>query len=186
MEQEVWKDVIGFEGLYQVSSLGKVKSVRRNRLLCFHNTSNGYYQVHFHRDGKATYEYVHRVVAKAFLPEPLPEQIEVNHKDENRHNNAASNLNWCTPSENRRWGNCQQKQHDAKARNGKTKPVAMLSQSGSVVAVFPGLHAAERATGARRACISRCCRGTIATAKGYVWKYITAQQAQKGGDCLEE
>ena len=167
----VWKDVIGFEGFYQVSSLGRVKSVRKNRLLCFHNTSNGYLQVHFSRNGKMSYEYVHRVVAKAFLPEPLPEQTEVNHKDENRHNNAASNLNWCTPSENRRWGNCQQKQHDAKARNGKTKPVIMLTPSGSVVATYPGLHAAERSTGISRVCIARCCRGKVSETHGYKWEF---------------
>ena len=182
MDTEVWKDVKGFEGLYQVSSLGRVKSVRRNRLLCFHDTSNGYLQVHFHRDGKAVYEYVHRVVAKAFLPDPLPEQTEVNHKDENRHNNVASNLNWCTRSENHKWGTCQQKQHDTKARNGKTKPVVMSSLSGSVVAVYPGLHAAERATGISRVCISRCCKGTVATANGYVWRYASAHPAHKGGD----
>lgn len=103
MEQEIWKPVINFEYNYLVSNLGRVKSIKRDKILAFgFNGKNrtGYVQVHM-RDitGKNCVRYIHRLVAEAFLPNPnnFP---QVNHKDGNKLNNTVDNLEWCSCYDN--------------------------------------------------------------------------------------
>ena len=168
---EIWKDVKGYEGIYAVSSEGRVKSLKRGKILIVHNTSNDYFQVHLNRDGKVRYAYLHRVVAEAFHTAEREEQNEVNHIDGDRHNNAAANLEWCTRSENHRTAIYKERQVAAKIASGKNKPVHQFSLEGKMMATFYGLHEASRATGAQRHCIKNCCIGKAATAGGYVWKY---------------
>ncbi len=95
----IWKDIIGYEGLYQVSNTGLVKSLkgRRERILKF-SSPRGYKCVKLYKDGKVNY-LVHRLVAKAFIPNP-DNKPDVNHLDGVRSNNNAENLEWCTSSEN--------------------------------------------------------------------------------------
>ena len=114
--QEIWKDVKGFEGFYQVSNLGRVRSL--DRIVVSENRStqkikgaikkvkvgkNGYYMVMFYKDSKYKCAYVHRLVAQAFIPNPdnLP---QVNHKDEIRTNNCVDNLEWCDSKYNNNYG----------------------------------------------------------------------------------
>lgn len=170
MEREIWKPVKGYEGLYQVSSLGNVKSLRYMRNVATHNTSNGYLQVHLWRDGKAVYRYVHKLVAEHFLSAPSAPS-EINHIDENRRNNCASNLMWCTRSENHHWGTYQAKQQATKIANKKNKPVFMFSSSGELLNKFSGLHEASRITGISRTQISKCCLGKFKHTHGYVFQY---------------
>lgn len=107
-----WADIRGYEGLYQISDTGLVQSLPR---LCVHPSGrtqrlkggprkltnvNGYHAVNLSKDGKATMVYVHQLVAKAFLPNPLPAQIEVNHKDGIKDNNVYTNLEWATSAQN--------------------------------------------------------------------------------------
>ena len=111
IQDEVWKDIEGYEGLYQVSTCGNVKSlpkVRRNgtgtyiqkeRLLKPSNTSTGYKKVELYKDGKRKSFKVHRLVAIAFIPNP-DNKPEVNHIDGNKINNNIDNLEWVTSSEN--------------------------------------------------------------------------------------
>jgi hypothetical protein len=113
---EIWKDVSGYEGLYQVSNLGRVKSVprcdkvtytsgtvwyrnRKGRIIHQNNHLNGYKLVNLCKDGTSKTYFVHRLVANAFLPNPssLP---QVNHKDGDKDNNSIENLEWCTCKEN--------------------------------------------------------------------------------------
>ena len=112
MTNEIWKDIEGYEGLYQVSTCGNVKSlpkVRRNgtgtyiqkeKLLKPSNTSTGYKKVELCKDGKRKSFKVHRLVAQAFIPNPENKR-EVNHIDGNKHNNNVNNLEWVTSSENK-------------------------------------------------------------------------------------
>ena len=100
LEGEEWKDIEGYEGLYQVSSLGRVKSLKdnndksREKILKQGKMKNGYLKVNLWKNEKVKQYYVHRLVANAFIENPssLP---WVNHKDENPSNNRVNNLEWC-------------------------------------------------------------------------------------------
>lgn len=98
IKQEIWKPIQGYEDLYEVSNLGRV---RRTELLTFwkHNGKQPYYMVGLSKNSKSKKCLVHRLVAEAFIPNPsnLP---QVNHKDGNVHNNSVDNLEWCTNAEN--------------------------------------------------------------------------------------
>lgn len=108
-ENEEWRDIPNYEGLYQVSSLGKVKSLRdrygnpREKMLKFERNRGGYLLTFLCKNGKKKTFSVHRLVANAFIDNPsnLP---QVNHKDENKENNQASNLEWCTQKYNLNYG----------------------------------------------------------------------------------
>lgn len=94
MAEEIWKDVVGYEGLYKVSNLGNVYSNYVHRSLKQGNHRDGYKFVILNKNGKSKYMSVHRLVATAFIPnqDDLP---EVNHKDEDKTNNCVDNLEWC-------------------------------------------------------------------------------------------
>ena len=108
IDMENWKPVVGYEGLYEVSDQGRVRSVDRitrdgrrwkGRVLSTNKVSTGYLRAVLSVDGKYNHVYVHRLVADAFVPNPQG-KLEVNHKDGNKKNNVASNLEWVTHSEN--------------------------------------------------------------------------------------
>lgn len=101
---EVWKDIVGYEGLYQVSNLGNVRSLNyrrtgKPRLLKYGKIGNGYLGVKLSCNGVSENHFVHRLVAKAFITNPL-NKTHVNHISEVKHDNVVSNLEWLTPSEN--------------------------------------------------------------------------------------
>lgn len=99
MPNEVWKDVIGYENRYMVSNLGRVYSKHYKKILSPHYIHCGYLQVTFSKNNKPKNFLVHRLVAEAFIPNPLG-LPEVNHIDMKRDNNVVTNLEWCTKSEN--------------------------------------------------------------------------------------
>ena len=135
---EIWKDIEGYEGLYQVSNLGRVKSLTRyvNRFSTRWNKdasywqpehimvpsvgTNGYYSIRLSKNKNAKTQDIHRLVAKAFLDNPLG-LPEVNHKDENRLNNCASNLEWCTRLYNLNYGNRTKNHSESLKEGGKVK-----------------------------------------------------------------
>lgn len=111
---ESWKDIEGYEGMYQVSNTGKVKSVKRTaslrkihsrlvieRLRKLAISKDGYIMVYLNKNGSVKGCYVHRLVGLAFLNNPDAKK-EINHIDGNKTNNNITNLEWCTPSENMR------------------------------------------------------------------------------------
>lgn len=127
--QEIWADIRGYEGLYQVSNLGRVKSLERVTIskngkrytcqeLCLRfGNIKGYKFVVLRKDCKSHQVLVHRLVAQAFIPNPdnLP---EVNHKDENPSNNCVENLEWCTHKYNSNYGTAKIRMVESKKRNG--------------------------------------------------------------------
>ena len=117
---EEWKNVIGYEGLYEVSNKGNVRNVRRNTLLRFSN-NQGYIQVWLYKNGIRTGLKVHRLVAQAFIPNPdnLP---EVNHKDENPINNSVNNLEWCDHKYNVNYGHRTENAINTRVKNGYADP----------------------------------------------------------------
>ena len=102
---EIWKDIKGYEGLYQVSNLGRVRNIKYRRLLKYGYVGE-YNRVTLYSDSKPDYRMVHRLVAESFIDNPNNYPI-VNHKDENKSNNVVSNLEWCTMAYNLNYGNCQ-------------------------------------------------------------------------------
>ena len=97
---EIWKDIKGYEGLYKVSNTGKVFSYKSNKLLSLKSiNSGGYIQVGLYKSKKAKMFCVHKLVAEAFIPNPLSLDV-VDHLDENKTNNNVHNLEWVTQYEN--------------------------------------------------------------------------------------
>lgn len=97
---EIWKDIDGWKGLYEISTFGRVRSVRTNAMMSLQPHSKGYLQVHLKRGaGTRVKRFVHRLVAEAFLPNPRQLPM-VDHGDTNRKNNTLGNLKWVTYCEN--------------------------------------------------------------------------------------
>lgn len=129
---EIWKSILGYEGLYEVSNLGRVRSLDRrvsytNGQVHIHKgrilkpgVSNGYMQVHLCNNGSMKQPLVHRLVAEAFIPNPdnLP---QVNHKDENPSNNNVDNLEWCTSEYNINYGTRTNKSIESHIESGHWK-----------------------------------------------------------------
>ena len=165
---ETWKEISGYGGQYEVSDLGRVKSLgnnkyRKEKILKPWKTNNGYLLVNLCKDGQTKYLLVHRLVAKAFIPNPQGLDT-VNHKDEVKTNNTASNLEWMSREDNVAYS----QPHLAK------RSVQMFDKkTGELLATFPSLHEAERVTGIDHSNISTCCTGKLKSAGGYVWKYLT-------------
>lgn len=114
MEQEIWKDIPGYEGLYQVSNLGRVKAPPKcvgrgkkylvgERMLSLKPTRRGYVRVHLDKDGDRKFFSVHRLVAMVFIDNPLGLPC-VNHKNEIKDDNRVDNLEWCTEEYNSNFG----------------------------------------------------------------------------------
>ena len=128
-EKEIWKDIEGYEGLYQVSNLGRVRSISRincygrvvtGKILSIHDNGKGYKFVRLSKYGKPKQEYIHRLVATAFIDnqDNLP---EVNHKDENKENNCVYNLEWCSREYNHGYGTARQRQAEQHKKTNKVK-----------------------------------------------------------------
>mgnify|MGYP002679946246 CR=1 FL=1 len=117
---EVWKDIKGYEGLYQVSNLGRVRSLNYGRSgetkLLKQGTTNGYKRVFLYKNGKGKNYFVHRLVAMAFIPNPNNLPI-INHKDEDSSNNNVNNLEWCTQEYNLNYGT--RNERASKSKKGK-------------------------------------------------------------------
>ena len=105
---EVWKDIEGYEGIYQVSSFGRVRRVKDGSLMNGNTRKDGYKQVTLCKEGEGRAYGVHRLVALAFV-EGYADGLVVNHKDEDKQNNHADNLEWCTRSYNQTYNDCQLK-----------------------------------------------------------------------------
>lgn len=178
MEQEIWKPVIGYEGLYEVSNFGNVDSLNYNhtnkrKRRIQREGRGGYMYVNLHKGGKTVTKKTHRLVAEAFIPNPhnLP---QVNHKDENKLNNRADNLEWCNSSYNNKYGNRPRKVLDAYKRNGAIvaeRPVVKIDKNGTIVAEYISISEAARSVGVRRESVRDCVLGRQLTCVGYFWKY---------------
>lgn len=166
---EIWKDVEGYEGLYQVSNKGNVKSFYTNRNLKPTRHNKGYLMVGLTSNHKTKTHFIHRLVAKAFL-ENLEQKKEVNHKDGDKTNNHIENLEWCTDVENRL---------HAYSMGLRTTPVFvgvnMFSLDGILVNTFQSICEASRKMHINEANIFECCIGNRKSAGGYVFKRVGEQ-----------
>ena len=174
---EHWKSIAGYEGLYQVSNLGRVKSLNYNhtgtdKILKPWKTHDGYLQVILCKDGHVKKFKVHRLVAKAFIPNPNNLET-VNHKDEVKTNNTVGNLEWMSQRDNINYGTHNKRMAEANINHPKKSKVVQMfnKQTGELLATFPSTHEAERVTGINNSSISKCCNGKYKSAGGYIWRY---------------
>lgn len=166
---EEWKDIDGYEGLYQISNLGRVKSLKFGKeKILKPKKGKGYLRIGLCKKGKYKHYYVHRLVASTFIENPynLP---QVNHKNEDKTNNSVDNLEWCTSKYNINYGTG----HKRSALNHINHP----SFSKKVLCVETGIaynsmRQAQRETGIAQQSISHCCLGKRKTAGKLHWKYI--------------
>lgn len=159
---EIWKDIKGFEGLYQVSNYGNVKSLNYNKtgkecILKNRKRYDGYCSIRLCNKTVKTFS-IHRLVAEAFIPNPnnLP---EVNHRDEDKTNNNVTNLEWCDKKYNINYG----------TRTEKTSKQVLCVETG---VIYQSLHNIERELNFSRSSIRKCCINKLKTAYGYHWEYI--------------
>lgn len=183
LPKQIWKDIEGYEGLYQVSNTGKVRSLNyrctgKSKTLKQDTTKFGYNLIVLYKNHKRKVYLVHRLVAQAFIPNPnnLP---EVNHIDENKANNQVSNLEWCDRTYNCNYGTYKQRvsealkgKHEGK-NNPRAKPVLMFTLDGDFIRKFDCVADANEYLGKDRRSknIYICTRGKTKTAYGYIWKY---------------
>ncbi len=192
MEEE-WRPVVGYEGLYEVSNLGRVVSLhyrhsnRRVELKPFNQS--GYWRAQLNKNGVKRKFLVHTLVATAFIPNPL-HRTEIDHINGDKGDNRVSNLRWCTRSENlmnpatnwrmSRYGVDNKfygKHHTAETRRAislvQAKAVLQISLSGEVIKEWESTMQIQRELGINNCLISRCCLGKSHryTTHGYYWKY---------------
>lgn len=188
LEGEVWKDVVGYEGTYQVSNMGRVRSIdriapcrkkgyttitKKGRILNLSTNRLGYKEAHLYnyQEQKERIISVHRLVAFAFIPNTDREHLrEINHIDENKANNRVNNLEWCDRAYNTRYGSSRIR---ATTNNPNIRRVAQYSKSGELIAKYETIADASRATGLDNSSISKACRGKLKTNGGYIWRYIS-------------
>lgn len=123
LKNEKWKDIFGYDGMYQVSDLGRVRSIYSGewRVLKGGKNSKGYLSVGLCKDSKQKSILVHRLVANAFIPNSDETKTIINHKDEDKTNNRVDNLEWCTVSYNNTYNGLRKKQHHPKYRLDKIR-----------------------------------------------------------------
>ena len=179
MEEE-WRYIKGYEGNYQISTLGRVKSFYKKDVLKPGKLRDGYLIVGLYKEGKRKHYKVHKLVAEAFIPNPNNYK-EINHKDENKSNNCVSNLEWCTHKYNINYGT--RSQRVSESRKGKCKG-SKHSQARKVQCITTGKKFNCIQEGAdfyyiHRQGISECCRGKRKSAGKHPdtgeklkWKYL--------------
>lgn len=181
-EKEIWKDVKGFEGLYQVSNLGRVKSLERlvkqynghkkieykikEKILKLNTDRYGYYQVRLANNGIVKTKKIHRLVAEAFLDnhKNLP---CINHKDENKKNNNIDNLEFCTYKYNTNYGNAIDKR-----RKKRMKKILQYTKENILIKEYSSINEAKDFLKINdKGNISLVCNGKRKTAYGYIWRW---------------
>lgn len=159
METEYWKPIEGYEGLYEISSLGRVKNLGKHykissygherimrsnpRIASLHYDNTGYLTVALTKNGKCKSYSIHRLIAKAFIPNNDPSKTQVNHKNGLKDDNRIENLEWCTPKEN----TIHAHQHGLCGRNKKAKYVAQLNDKLEIINVYQTATKASIAMG---------------------------------------
>lgn len=167
---EIWKNITSYEGLYQVSNFGRVRSVRLNKILSPKHNWDGYLRIQLWRDNKNKYVFIHRLVAEAFIPNADNKPF-VNHIDGNKSNDRVDNLEWCTQKENIKHAFATGLSTPCpKNWNRLSKAVLQCDCNGNVLREFPSQMEVERTLGISHSNISYACKHN-GTAGGYVWRY---------------
>lgn len=188
--EEIWKDIPGFEGLYQASNIGNIKSVERTvmfgknqrtvkqAILHPFKKDNGYLVVKLYKDHKQYTVYVHRIIAMIYC-DGYSEEMDVNHKDGIKDNNIYSNLEWCTRAENVRHSISVLKNKIGNFTKGRKfqKPIIQLSLTGEKIREWNSAYEVQRILGISESAIRRCLYSSKRKSEGnyqsngYKWVY---------------
>lgn len=189
--EEIWKDIPGYEGSYQVSDRGRVKSLKRvflkrNNIPCLVNEKilspsyggNGYPSVNLWRNKTYKTFLIHRLKAICFIPNPN-NLTELNHKNGIKTDFSTANLEWCTHKENMmhavREGLIKHKTGNFGKLHQNSKPVLKYSKDGLLIGEYDSISCASRDSGIAGPDISRVCLGKSKSAGGYLWKHKTTE-----------
>lgn len=171
---ETWKPIKGFEGFYEVSDLGNVRSLNYHNCGIVKNLTPtidkyGYLRVCLSKDDSQFNRCVHRLVALAFLdnPDGLP---QINHINEDKTDNRLCNLEWCTCKYNNNHGTRNKRVSENK-RNTNCKRVLQLDLNGNLIREWDSLHEINRQLGFDTAHISKVCKGLKKTGYGFMWRF---------------
>ena len=175
---EIWKSVVDYEGIYEVSNFGNVRNVNWRgcgyRNLTPAPDKDGYAVVTLCKDNRQSVKRVHRLVAIAFIDNPL-DKAQVNHKDENKWNNNVGNLEWVTCEENNNYGTRNDRVSKNKL-NTNCKAVLQYDKNGSLLRKWLSMCEVKRQCGFDTGPLSKCCRGVYKSAYGYVWRYAVEEE----------
>ena len=199
MENEIWKDIPGYDGYYQISNLGRTKSKERfiitkdgvkrhiKEKIVSPSTSTGYAIIFLYKDGGRKCVKLHKLVAESFLDKTnfkycvgedinsiKYDDLEINHIDENKLNNKADNLEWCTSKYNCNYGNRTEIGHQ-KSR----KKVNQRDKNGNLIKTWNDRKEASKALGISISNISHACKKRQKTAGGYIWEYADDNNMQQ-------
>lgn len=180
--EEIWRDINGYEGLYQVSNLGNVRSLNYHmqkgniRIMKQRVVKGPYYVIDLSKKCVGKGHFVHHLVAIAF-PEICGDYFEgaqINHKDENGLNNVVTNLEWCSAKYNNNYGTRLKRALEAKKKNGKrNKPVDQYDMDGNFIKRWASGTIAAEEMGLKQSSICRCCLGQRNNYKGFIWRYAS-------------
>lgn len=190
--KEVWKDIEGYEGLYQISNLGNVKSLDRKvnaknnkkrlikgTFLKLRFNNRNYNIVSLYKNNIQEVRFIHRLVAETFIPNP-ENKPEVNHIDGDKQNNKIDNLEWCTRTENNKhaWktglNKVSDNQKKAAAQSAKkrfSKKIIQYDLKGNFIKEWDSMSEAQRQLNIWHESIGKCCKGEIKTSGKYIWRY---------------
>ena len=178
-EIEIWKDIPIYEGIYQASNLGRIKSLERidvrghrvkEKILKPSRDRYGYYQVVLCKNSKLKAYRVHRLVWSAFNGQ-IPENMQVNHINEIKSDNRLENLNLMTCKENINYGTGIERRVKKRINGKCSKPVLQFTLDNILIKEYPSIKQVERETGFAQGNICNCCKGRYKQAYGYKWKY---------------
>lgn len=174
---EIWKDIEGYESMYQVSNMGRVRALDRvkpnsggqiakGHILPQSDNGHGYRFVSLWKFNKGRRFYVHRLVASAFIPNPNNFPI-INHKDENKSNNRYENLEWCTQKYNINYGNHMKRLKESYIANGNNRPIDVYDKNGAFLKTFDCSNEVCKELGVHRRGLYLVCQGVAKSYKGY-------------------
>lgn len=175
-EREIWKDIEGYEGLYEISSFGRVKSYNgygHAKKILLKPGKCRYYNVILSKNGEKKSFLIHRLVAQAFIPNPN-NCAYINHKDENKLNNNVDNLEWCTQKYNCNYGTRTERGH-LKQR----KKINQYDLNGVFIKTWNSRQDINKKLGIPITTISGCCLGYLKSAHNYIWKYANDKKMTK-------